>query len=33
MRNWQRHDNAWLERMGVFRLSQATTAVNVHASR
>ena len=23
-RNWQRHDKAWLERIGVFRLSRAT---------
>ncbi len=30
-RNWQRHDKAWLERIGVFRLSRATATVNVHA--
>ncbi len=30
-RNWQRHDKAWLGRLGVYRLSRATTTVNGHA--
>ncbi|MBV9898241.1 MAG: hypothetical protein JO020_29140 [Chloroflexi bacterium] len=30
-RNWQRHNKAWLERIGVFRLSRAMVTVTVHA--
>ena len=30
-RNWQRHDWAWLERLGVYRLSRARPAATAHA--
>lgn len=30
-RNWQRHDRAWLEKTGVYRLSRAAPAVKAHA--
>lgn len=29
--NWLRHDRAWLERLGVYRLSRATPMVKAHA--
>ena len=30
-RNWLRHDRAWLERLGVYRLSKATATAKAHA--
>jgi hypothetical protein len=30
-RNWLRHDRAWLERLGVYRLSRATATAKAHA--
>jgi group II intron reverse transcriptase/maturase len=30
-RNWRRHDNAWLEQLGVYRLSRAMATVKAHA--
>ena len=30
-RNWQRHDRAWLERLGIYRLRLARTAATAHA--